>query len=195
MHFCAQQKIVKVVVVRPDKMCVQKKKYFTHKHETQEKKYMEQKILNLIKEKCAHLSTILNEKKKAVRDIFYSVLSEYPDVKIDFYKHERGLQMIRSDSLPKNPLNCNDISKMFERKDTIELLGTTKTGDIFYNGSMEGNDYGFCVFSSPQIITLYQTRIKYGERVIMMDGTFAIVPVGSFDQLLVIYAVYLEKVN
>lgn len=182
------------VHIRPDKMCVQKERYYIHKHANQEKKFYECKVLNIIKNKCADLSTFINEKKQAVRDIFYAVLSDYPDVKLDFYKCERGLQMIRSASLPKNPLNCDDISNLFEREDIMNILGRTKTGETFYNGTVEGDDYGFCAFSSPATIALFESRIRYGERVVMMDGTFDIVPLGVFNQLLMIYGIYIDKV-
>lgn len=192
---CAFKGCTNRVHVRPDKMCVQKERYFNHKHENQEKKFNECKVLNIIKNKCADLSTVLNMKKQAVRDIFYSVLADYPDIKLDFFKCERGLQMIRSASLPKNPLNCNDVSKIFEREELLELLGTATTGETFYNGTLEGDDYGICVFSSAASIKLFESRIEYGERIMMMDGTFAVVPVGTFDQLLIIYGVYMEKVK
>lgn len=76
----------------------------------------------------------------------------------------------------------------------MQLLGTTKDGHEFYNGAVESDDYSFCVFSSKTSIELFSSRIKHGERIMMMDGTFAVVPIGSFDQLLIIYGVYMEKV-
>lgn len=36
---------------------------------------------------------------------------------------------------------------------------------------------------------------KHGLDTIIMDATFSIVPVGSFNQLLIIYGVYIEKVS
>lgn len=195
LNICTFKGCTNRVHIRPDKMCVQKERYYNHKHENQEKKFIECKVLNIIKSKCGDLSTILNVKKQAVRDIFYAVLSDYPDVKLDFFKYERGLQIIRSASLPKNPSSCDEISKIFQRKELVELLGTTRNGEIFYNGTMEGHDYGFCVFSSAASIKFFESRTTYGERSVMMDGTFAVVPLGVFDQLLILYGVYMEKVK
>lgn len=183
------------VNARLDKMCIQKVKYSTHKHGNQEKKYIDFKVLNMIKNKCADLSTLLNERKQSVRDIFYSVANNHPDFGINFYKVERSLQLIRSAALPKNPTNADEIAKMFQRNDIAKMLGTTKDGRPFYNGVFESDDFSFCVFSSQSIIEQYCERVKYGDRHIMMDGTFAVVPIGSFNQLLIIYAVYLEKVR
>lgn len=182
-------------VRRDDKMCTQKVKYSTHTHGAQEEKYAEYKVLNMIKRKCTDLSTLLNERKQSARDIFYSVANNYPNFKIKFFDVERGLQVLRSAALPKNPTNADEIAKMFQRDDIAKLLGTTKDGRPFYNGVFESDDFSFCVFSSESTIKQYCERVKYGDRHIMMDGTFAVVPIGSFNQLLIIYAVYLEKVK
>lgn len=87
-------------------------------------------------------------KKQSVHDIFYSITPDYPDVKLHFLKHERCLQVIWSSALPKNPRNCDDVARIFQRSDVMQLLGTTKDGHEFYNGAVESDDYSFCVFSS-----------------------------------------------
>lgn len=163
-------------------------------HTTQEKKYDELRVLNVIKKKCADLSTLLNERKRSVRDIFYSVMSNNTHVKIDFFKVERCLQLIRSAALPKNPSTVDEIANLFAQEDIKKMLGTTKDGKKFYNGAFESSTVSFCIFSSESTIKLYCSRVKNGERAVMLDGTFDVVPIGSFDQLLIIYAVYMEKV-
>lgn len=122
-----------------------------------------------------------------MRDIFYSVLSNYPTISIDFYSVERNLQIIRNKSLLKNPFSCDVIAKMFEREDIMEIIGKIKKADIFYNGCMEANEFSFCVFSLFISIQIFESRINFGERILMMDGTFDVVPMGEFNQLLVIY--------
>lgn len=183
------------VHVRADKMCIQQEKYFVHNHTTREQVYTELKVLNIAKQKCADISTLINERKQSIRDIFYSVLSDYPDVQINFYSIERSLQIIRNSAMPKNPLNCDEISKMFERDDIMQMLGRTSANKTFYNGCMESSEYGFCAFSSVKSIDLFKSRTSYGQRTIMIDGTFDVVPIGPFNQLLVIYGVYIEKVS
>lgn len=113
---------------------------------------------------------------------------------MDFYSKERGLQLIRSATLPRNPLDTSDIANIFNREDIQNLLGKTKTSSIFYD-MLEGNGYSACIFSSKDSINVFEQYAPCGEREIVLDGTFDIVPVGAFKQLLVIYGVYMEKVG
>lgn len=183
------------VYIQGDKKCVQQEKYSVHTHGTQLEKMWELLVLNLVKDKCADISTLINERKQSFRDIFYSIVSKYPRVQLNFYTHERSLQTIRNNALPRNPKTANDISEIFGREDVMALLGTTKDDKPFYNGAFESQEFSFCMFSSPTTIELLEKNEKYGERVMMMDGTFAVVPIGSFNQLFIIYTVYLEKVD
>lgn len=169
------------VHIRKDGKCLQFDKYKGHNHGTKERKYEELHVLNLIKEKCADLRTLLNEKKQAVRDIFYSVMSEYPNVEIDFFKVERTLQSIRKATLQKNPASCDDIAKIFARDDIFKLIGTTKDGQQFYNGVFESDEFSYCVLSSPTSIELFKKHEPNG--CIVMDATFDVVPLDEFNQL------------
>lgn len=171
------------VHLRNDKICIQEEKYLVHNHklphkETKEEEFEQLKVLNIIKDKCSDIYTLLNQRKQSVRDIFYDVMSKYPLVELDFFRHEKTLSNIRNQSLPKNPNTCDEISKIFERKDIIDLIGTTKTGEMFFNGVMESNEYNFCIFSSPRSIKLFKKYVTFGKRTVIMDGTFAIVPIG-----------------
>lgn len=49
-------------------------------------------------------------------------------------------------------------------------------------------------FSSKKSINLFK-ELKPEERIIVMDGTFDVVPIGEFNQLLVIYGVFIDKVS
>lgn len=195
-YLCIENKCSCRVFLRKDKLCVQKEKYINaHTHASQEKKFEELRVLNIIKAKCADLSSLINERKQSVRDIFYKVISEHKDVSLDFYAVERSLQIIRNKSLPKNPLCCTDISRIFEREDVHKMIGTTQRDEVFYNGCYESNEFNFCIFSSANSIQTFESRIKFGDRIFMMDGTFDVVPIGEFNQLFIIYGVYMEKVS
>lgn len=183
------------VHLRSDGICIQKNRYSEHKHAKKGKLEANLNILNEIKAKCADLSTLINERKQSVRDVFYSVLSKYPTVQMDFFQHERALQLIRNESLPKNPINTADIETMFQRDDIMTMLGKSKEGELFFDGVLEGNEYSACFFSSKKSIEIFENNEDFGERQIMIDGTFDVVPIGSYKQLLVIYAVYMEKVS
>lgn len=111
VYLCAEKNCNSRVHIRKDKLCIQQVKYMHHRHETKEKKYEELNVLNLIKTKCCDLSTLINERKQSVRDIclmcFYFVTANYPHVKIDFFAHERSLQLIRNAALPRTPVSCD----------------------------------------------------------------------------------------
>lgn len=173
----------------------QKVRYYVHNHAKKGKLEENLNILNEIKMKCADITLLINGRKQSVRDIFYSVLSKYPAADIEFFKHERTLQLIINAALPKNPVNTSDIVNIFQRDDLMQLLGNAKDNSQFFDGVLEGNDYSACFFSSKPAIELFEINVLPGKRVIMIDGTFDVVPVGSFKQLLIIYAVYMEKVS
>lgn len=77
------------VHLRKDKMLIQKKCYYNHKCAKKGNESAEKVVLNEIKQKCGDFSTLMDERKQSVRDIFYSVLAKYPTVKLDFYPRER----------------------------------------------------------------------------------------------------------
>lgn len=182
------------VHLRKDEQLIQKQRFYGHKCPKKGLEFSENTVLNEIKQKCGDISTLMNEKKQSVRDIFYSVISKYPTAKLNFHEKERGLQMIRSAKLPKNPNNINEIEKIFDKEEIRNLLGKSKTNGVFYDGVLEGDGYSACFFSSKDSIEVLEEYVPYGEREIMMDGTFDVVPLGSFNQLLVIYGVYMGKV-
>lgn len=165
-YLCAEKSCKSRVHMMQDKTCIQQLKYFKHNHETKEQKYEDLKVLNIIKMKCADISTLMNSKPQSVRDIFYSVLSNHQNVKLSFYSFERTLQMIRNDSLPKNPISCDDISKMFQLPEISNLIGKTKDEKDFFNGVFESDDYAFAVFSSRTSIEIFESHEEYGSRVI-----------------------------
>lgn len=183
------------VHLRKDNQLIQKQQYYGHNCPKKGAEFAENTILNEIKQKCADISTLINERKQSVRDIFYSVMSKYPTAKLSFHEKERGLQMIRSAKLPKNPENINDIEAIFSREDIKSILGKTKTNGIFYDGVLEGEGYSACFFSSKDALEVFELYVHHGEREIMIDGTFDVVPVGSFHQLLILYGVYMGKVS
>lgn len=164
----------------------QEKRYSKHSHGTKENEYTELVIVNKIKEKCSDIKTMINERKQSVRDIFYSVLSEYPGITLNFFKYESTLQKIRNSAIPKNPTSCDEIAKLFDDEQLMNLIGISKDGKPFYNGVVQSIEFCFCVFSSYTSISLFKKHKL---------ETFAVVPIGTFKQLLIIYGVYIEKVS
>lgn len=77
-----------------------------------------------------------------------------------------------------------------KRSQEIPLSGPLICDKALFCNSKLNGERGPTVFSSKTSIQLFSARSKHRERVMMMDGTFAIVPIGSSDQLLIIYGVY-----
>lgn len=115
-------------------------------------------------------------------------------------KIERGLQKIKKGALPKTPETIEDINGTFKQESVIESYGTTlQTVDSdgneltqkysFFEGAVENKrqQFSFCVFSSKATVKLINEYIPIGERHILMDGTFTVVPLGKFNQLFILY--------
>lgn len=57
-------------------------------------------------------------------------------------------------------------------------------------GAEDGEEFCFAIFASVHIID-----ILVSERIYAMDATFHIVPVGCFQQILIISVVYIDHVS
>lgn len=110
---------------------------------------------------------------------------------------QRNLRQIRVQGLPKPPATCKEIESAFERAEIREKFSYTHHKDrkeVFYNGCYENKSFSYCVFSSKKSIINIQNHVPVENRTILMDATFAIVPLGCFTQILIIYASYSGKV-
>lgn len=118
-------------------------------------------------------------------------------MQIEFKKYERTLQMIRDKCIPKNPINCAEIIAAFRETKIMSTLGRSKLpgNSVFFDGLIEKATHAFCIFSSKFAIALIQKNIEVARRNYMVDGTFAVCPIGPFNQLLVIHAAYIKCVS
>lgn len=118
-------------------------------------------------------------------------------MKLDYYKHERGLQLIRNATIPKNPTNCLEIHNAFQNENIMQAIGFSQHAEknIFFDGVIDTGLFTYCVFSSKDIIKQIEKKIDVQERKFMMDATFKVCPCGPFNQLLIIYIAYHEKVR
>lgn len=125
------------------------------------------------------------------------ILIRNTDVKLDFFKHERALQNLRKTAIPANPSTCSEIGDAFMKENIMNGLGKSQHSEknIFFDGVVETNRYSFCIFSSKYICRLIDEHIPNDRRHYLMDATFKVCPVGPFNQLLIIYISYIEKVN
>lgn len=126
------------------------------------------------------------------------IVFSHQDTSIDLSKIERTLQMIKKGALPKTPKTVKEIAEAFEKIDVMNSYGSTlQTVDLngdalpeklrFFDTAYECKNYAYCVFSSKQTIELIEKNMKPSERHVLMDATFRIVPVGPFNQLLILY--------
>lgn len=120
-----------------------------------------------------------------------------PGVALDFFKYERTLQLIRSASFPKNPVTCDEISNAFQNENIMNSIGRSQhvAKEAFFNGVVQSEEYSFCVFSSKNIMNMIEKHIDVNRRHYLLDATFKVVPVGPFNQFLIFYINYIEKVK
>lgn len=101
--------------------------------------------------------------------------------------------------------SVRDICAAFERQVVFDTYGSTvQIVDLngenlenkysFYDAAEDHGDHAFCVFSSKVSIQLIEAEIPEKRRHILMDATFRTVPMGPFNQLLILYVKKQKKV-
>lgn len=115
---------------------------------------------------------------------------------LNFDTHKRQLQRIRSDLLPPSPKTLDEVKAIFENESNMRNFGFTLHEDpnIFYKVTFISKDFAYCIFGSDIIMNLIETHISPSRRHYLMDATFKICPVGDFNQLLIVYVEYMDKV-
>lgn len=115
---------------------------------------------------------------------------------MNFTKVERNARRYKNRKYPKLPKRATDIIKVFDDKVVMNKYGFNlrKTKRFYIDTIVNGSDF-FTVFSSQQIISLVKKFIKPEERKYLTDGTFKIVPLNSYYQLLTINIGYKNDVS
>lgn len=110
---------------------------------------------------------------------------------------QRGLRKIRSKTFPSSPKSCSEIIEIFASDTIYKKYGVSKGEEPlkFYRGTIENDEYSFCVFASEKIIKFINEKVPMNERKILLDATFKTVPVGCFTQLLIIHIQYINHVR
>lgn len=117
---------------------------------------------------------------------------------------ERTLRGIRDTTHPPSPLTIDELEKKISDEtiknsflmchQTKDERNEQKKPDEFFNGTIKGDGFSCAVFSSPKTIELIGD-IPPSKRKYFVDGTFKIVPIGPFSQLLIIHIGYLKSVR
>lgn len=90
--------------------------------------------------------------------------------------------------MPKNPENVEAINEAFEDANIFKVFGQTAhkvDPERLFDGAIRKETHSFCVFSSKKIIKMVEENVD--EYHVLMDATFKIVPIGQFQQLLILY--------
>lgn len=122
---------------------------------------------------------------------FYCCFTSYPKSQLSLGKIRKSLTRIMKGVLPKNPTTVDEINAAFKNPEILQTFGHTfgvnETKDVF-DGAVDNSDSKFCVFSSKKQIRLIREHIPQNKLHLLMDATFKSVPLGPFNQLLIIYA-------
>lgn len=94
--------------------------------------------------------------------------------------------------MPRNPTTVDEINEAFKNPEILQSFGHTfgenGTKDVFFDGAVDTGDSKFCVFSSKKQMKMIRQYIPPDKLHLLMDATFKSVPLGPFNQLLIIYA-------
>lgn len=117
----------------------------------------------------------------------------------NFFAMRRHLQRIRNKVLPSSPCTPLEIQQNFLLPDIMKEYGNAiAIGNDepipFYRCVSIEQEFAYCIFASQRIIDEI-AKLPEERRHYYMDGTFKVVPFGDFNQLLIIYAEFFQKVK
>lgn len=119
----------------------------------------------------------------------------FGESKLTFKTVERNARRYKN-RYPKMPKNATDIIKAFNDNEIVKkyAFNLRRTKRFYIDTVVNGAGF-FTIFASHQIISLIEKFIKPEERKYLVDGTFKIVPLNSYYQLLIIHIEYKNDVN
>lgn len=133
-----------------------------------------------------------------VKIIFLLFSSQEATKNISFPKIQRGLQYLASTVFQTSPKTPADVQKAFNKESVFKNFGLCRQDQHqtpFFKVCHEQKDFAYCVFASDKCVQLIKENIPVtSNRKILIDGTFAVVPIGCFQQLLLINVEYLDRV-
>lgn len=116
---------------------------------------------------------------------------------VKFADIQQTLQAIRSSAIPPTPKTANEIEQAYLNPTVFEEFGQSfhDVPKVFFKKAYECKQYSYCIFASETNMAYITENIAIANRCYLMDATFKIVPDCSFNQLLIVYVEYLDKVN
>lgn len=187
---CYEDNCFARVLVKSDGICIKKSGKHRHANHLELQKQIEAE--NKIKTLC-----LSDRSTKSTKELYDEVLINHQDLEKPYSKMQRNLRLLRSKGLPPSPLNTVDINIAFSRADIMDKFGYTlheRKREKFFQGTFSNDLFSFCVFASINTIKLIKESTRPENLTILMDGTFKVVPISCFSQLLIIYAQYNNKI-
>lgn len=130
--------------------------------------------------------------------IFYFLILRRPlgESKLRYKKMERNLSRKKNKKYPKRPKMVANLIEAYEDPNILQEFGNNlRNTSRFYIDTILLLQSVFTVFASQQIIDMIKIHIPSDERTYMIDGTFSVVPISGFYQLLVIYIQFKNDVR
>lgn len=116
-----------------------------------------------------------------------------PQAAVSYDNIKRSLFRRRNEFIPPNAKNVEDIVDAYNQEEILNEFGTSKVMGRFFKTAFQCDEFSYCLFASDTIVDRVSNRIPVDQRVFLMDATFKIVPFGQFNQILIIYAAYMER--
>lgn len=108
----------------------------------------------------------------------------------------RNLRRYTNKKYPSKPTSAAEIKMAYNDTATMERFGLNlRNTHRFYLDTVENEGSGFTVFASFEMIGMVEDHIPSENRRFMLDGTFDVVPIRYFYQLLVIAIGYKNDVS
>lgn len=108
---------------------------------------------------------------------------------------ERNLRRKKNSKYPPKPKTVDDVIEAYKDPKIAQKFGNNLRNTAqFYINTVTFLSSAFTIFASHQVINMIKKNIPSG-RTYMMDGTFSVVPIKDYYQLLIIYIQYKNDVS
>lgn len=108
----------------------------------------------------------------------------------------RNLRRYANPTYPSKPTSLAMIIEAYNDPAIMQQFGyNLRKTERFYIGTIDEKEGGFTVFASKEIIRMIEDEVPPESRKYMLDGTFDVVPIRSFYQLLIIALDYKKDVG
>lgn len=117
--------------------------------------------------------------------------------KLQFKQLQRTASRVKSNRHPKAPRTITEIKNAFAKPEIYNkyALNLRQTRPFYIDTIDDGPKSAFTILASHQMIDLIEEHVAPEEKRYLMDGTFAVVPIGCYYQLLIIHLEFKNDVS